>query len=174
MLTVFAIGALMVGNVDLAREFRAKAREDLSRYFDMSDYSVAQALVALAYLDSRIGDADGATHLYYLRLGMEICRQLGARHTDVYLRCLLLLAVSSQVPKDELPELCRECEFVQTQPYDPLYSMRSFEALLPMAASNVANISFLGRVMLRAVTGMNLLRSNPITRFTAIPRYMRY
>jgi hypothetical protein len=106
-----SIGALMAGNVELAREFRAKAREDLGGLFDMSDYTVAQALVALAYLDSRIGDSDPLQSLYYLRLGMDICRQLGARHTDVYLRCLIILAASPQVPKDELPELCRECEY---------------------------------------------------------------
>ncbi len=50
-------GAVIRGRVSVAVEYRMRARQDLEELFDdHASYANAQALMALSYLDSRLGE----------------------------------------------------------------------------------------------------------------------
>ncbi len=147
----------MFGNVELAIQYRMRAREDVANLFDYSDYSVAQALLAMAYLDNRLGSeilGDARQKVYYSQLAMNICRQLNARHSDVYLRSLFITSYYPTTTKEENKELMKECDKIQKMPYDPLYSLdETLRPFLPCSVHSMATTTYSVRTFVRVMTG---------------------
>lgn len=158
-----SLGAILAGHTQLAVEFRMKAREELSYIFDQPEYAIAQALVAMAYLDVRLGREElgeaGGQHLYFLKLATTLCRQIGAQNSDVYLRSLIILAQVDTNSEEATAELHREYAQMERYPYDPLFSLnRHSRDIIPISATALSRITYSCRIILQAVLGVKLAR----------------
>jgi hypothetical protein len=98
---------MISGHIAHARDFFQTAKEHLSDVFDMTDYSVAQALVPMSFLERFFArdEAEGwRVAVYYLTLANQICRRLGALASDVYSRCSKAVFYMEDGDTDVRPE----------------------------------------------------------------------
>ncbi|ELR17299.1 RFX DNAbinding domain containing protein [Acanthamoeba castellanii str. Neff] len=103
-----SMGALLQGQMDVARDFYEKARDHLGDIFDVADYSVAQALERIPALTRFFCESPEEAHrlsTYYITLSMQMCRSLGAVNSFTYLQCLLTSTWYSAVDGQEFEAL---------------------------------------------------------------------
>lgn len=62
MLTLGISAANVLGDLDRAQEFYNRARQRVSRFFDASDYTVAEALATMAYFAFGQVTSGGTAH----------------------------------------------------------------------------------------------------------------
>jgi hypothetical protein len=105
-LLVSSSGAMISGHIAHARDLFQTAKEHLSDVFDMTDYSVAQALVPMGFLERFYAqdEAEGwRVTIYYLTLANQICRRLGALASDIYSRCSKAVYFMEDVDTESQP-----------------------------------------------------------------------
>lgn len=101
-----SLGAMISGHIAHARDLFQTAKEHLSDVFDMTDYSVAQALVPMGFSERFYAhdEAEGwPVTIYYLTLANQICRRLGALASDIYSRCSKAVYFMEDVDTESQP-----------------------------------------------------------------------
>lgn len=151
---VMAIGARTVGHMGPAKEFFMRARAIGSTFFDVTDYSVAEGLLALAYFCT--GAENVSTMIYYLTLAHRMLVALNQTRSPIYLRTTIALAGGERRDIKRRAKLLEDYFNTSSLAYTVPIPESSSSPTTPFNYSHLATVDSLARIFLSVNAGIDL------------------